>query len=389
MEGSTKPWTPADREAFISMGVNADHKGNQGPYYYLIKPKRGMLDNDDQKRSLFTETLSSVIHSKPVYKKIMLNFYSLLLNRIANNENIGEFLWKDIFVTLKGSNAYRYYVTDPEDLKVFKPSDMDVMVYINPYLEKSMFDELSQVVKTITLQTLSQYHRLLHLMFFGNKVVDHKFMTDQEIEQFKSDLTSAVDSMEYEGGHFSSPFKSDDIRNKSSKYSFLIKNSEVVENSIVKIDVPHFEKCERIPLRKSPFFCSYNDTIEFEREQEESAQGHFDLYRMRLNCIFQFDAEPVDADTEVVTPKMRYEKITADFIDVGIAYQNDAELISFWDFGRCTTVLDKDAEIWVSVPDIQTCIGDLEKMLTVYKCPEFKKEKRQLKYDILKKIARS
>lgn len=180
----------------------------------------------------------------------------------------------------------------------------------------------------------------------------------------------------------------------------MSKNSEAVPNSIVKIDVPHFEKCERIPLRKSPFFCSYNDTIEFEREELDTAQGHFDLYRMRFNCMFQFDKEPVIeselsdiSDISELSPispkdtKARYEKITADFIDVGIAYQDDAELISFWDFGRCTTVLDKDAEVWVSVPDIQTCIGDLDKMLNVYKCPEIKREKRQQRYDILKKIA--
>ena len=384
---TNKIWSPADREAFIALAVKAEAKGNHGPYYYNIRPKRGMLDNDDPKRSLFTETLSYVIHSKPVYKKIMLNFYNLLLNRLANNENIGEYLWRDIFVTLKGSNAYRYYVTDLKDLEAFKPSDMDIMVYINPYLEKTLFDELSHVVRTITLQTLSQYHRLMHIMFFGNKAVDHKFMTDKEIDDFKVDLTSAVDAMQCDGGKFRSPFESDDIRNKCSKYSFLIKNSDSVENSVVKIDDPHFEKCERIPLRKSAFFCSYNDTIEFEREESESTQGHFDLYRMRFNCMFQLDQELVEDGEEA--QKIRYDKITADFIDVGIAYQNDAELISFWDFGRCTTILDKDAELWVSVPDIQTCIGDLQKMLTVYKCPEFKKDKRQLRYDILKKIASS
>ena len=176
------------------------------------------------------------------------------------------------------------------------------------------------------------------------------------------------------------PFESDDIRNTCSKNSFVIRDSNVLENSVVRVEVPHFEKCERIPLRRTPLLASYNSSLSFQRENTMNAdmKGEFDLYRLKFTGLHvTFDAE---------TKQSKESKISLDFIDVSIAHKDDAELQHFWNHGRCTQIYERSTNIWITVPDINTCLQDLHKMLFVYDCPEYKREKRRRKYEIMKSI---
>lgn len=373
------PWTPNDREEFIELAVNCkDKKGNKGPYHFNVYPQ--LIDNtgeDDIRKSLFTETLAKVIfEGKPEYRKISLKFYDILIQKMSTHYLIGSYMNSDICVLIKGGNAYTYIV-NPEDLDGFPYSDLDVVVLINPNLENDLFEFLSHNVRIIVLQTISQYKRMLDLMFFINKDIQDPILTPSEIIEFKIDLNQAISAIPHsENEQYFSPFESDEIRNNCSRYSFMLTHSKVHENSVVKIDLPHYDMCERIPLRKTPLFSSYNETISFKRDNAD-LDGHFDLYRLRFNCLV------VETDQE---QKIKNSRITADFIDVVITAKDDAELIDFWKKGKHMRILDQKAQIWLSVPTIETCIDDLNKMLTIYSCPEGKKLKRQAKYDLLKKI---
>jgi len=379
------PWTPEDRVAFVQNAVNStDTRGYKGPYHFNTFPKVSGNENEDYRRTLLTETIAKTIYEKnPVYRKISLGFYDTLIHKLSMNSYTGPHLGNNIMVLMKGSNAYAY-VTAEQFKDDFQFSDMDIVVYINPYLPNEFFAELEKVVKITVLQTLSQYKRTLDHMFFvgkGNKQVD-TMLDEETIVSFKEDYAKALKEIILpDNCEFVSPFDSDEVRNNCSRNSCILTHSKVNEDMIVRVEVPHYDRCERIPLRKTPFFCSYNETIDFSRtSQTEDAtlHGHFDLYRIRFNNLYVEKNENGDI--------INQDRVTADFIDVSIARKNDAELIDFWNKGRCMSVYDRFANVWLMVPDIIACIDDLYKMLNVYECPDGKKAKRQQKYNRLIEI---
>jgi hypothetical protein len=205
-------------------------------------------------------------------------------------------------------------------------------------------------------------------------------LDDETIESFKEDYSNALKKIVLpNNGEFLSPFDSDEVRNSCSRNSCILTNSKVDNDMIVRVEVPHYNRCERIPLRRTPLISSYNETIEFSRSADDKTlNGHFDLYRIRLNNLYV----EKDEDGKIIVQ----EKVTADLIDVSIVKQNDVELLDFWNKGRCLSVYDKYANIWLMVPDIISCIDDLYKMLNVYECPDSKKSKRQQKYNRLIEI---
>lgn len=374
------PWTPEDRNAFIESAVNSsESRGQKGPYHYSVLPKVSGTEQEDVRRSLVTEALAKTIYkTNPAYRQISLDFYKILYSKLSMNPYTSPYIGNDIVVLMKGGNAYAY-VTQEEFPDDFPFSDLDIVVCINPYIEDTMFKKLESAVRVTVLQTISQYKRMLDHMLFLNKPIEGTSLDKQVLDSFKSELDAMMKNISLPTGEIVSPFRSDAVRNYCSRNSFLIANS-TKENSVVRVDVPHFDRCERIPLRKTPMFCSYNKTIDFVRDNN-TAQGHFDLYRIRMNTMYVEKNEEGNIIKE--------ERVPADFIDVSIASKNDAELIDFWNKGRCLSIYDRHASVWLITPDIQSCISDLYKMLNVYECPEGKKQKRQQKLNKLMQIAKS
>ena len=368
-----QPWTSADRESFIQYAINSeDVRGYKGPYQFMQFPKVSGNDTENVRKNLLTEAFAKTIYEKnPNYRKISLGFYDTLIHKLAMNPYTGPHLGNNIMVLMKGSNAYAY-VTGEQFKNDFKFSDMDIVIYINPYISDDFFIELEKVVKITVLQTLSQYKRLLDHMFFINKPIDGMICDEATIAEFKEDYKKTIKDIPLpENCEFISPFESDEDRNYCSKNSCILTNSVAKENMVVRIDVPHYERCERIPMRKTPFFCSYNETIDFARNDSGTLHGNFDLYRIRFNNMYIEKNE----NGEIINK----ERVVADFIDVSIAGKNDTELLDFWKKGRCLSIYDRFANIWLMVPDITSCIDDLYKMLYIYECPEGKKAKRQQK----------
>lgn len=392
-------WTPRERNDFILEAVSsAEGKGNRGPYYFNVYPKdvaQNTYSDIDARKSLMTETFAKTIYTKnPAYKKISVGFYYTLVDKVRNHLILREFIWRDIFIVIKGANAYMYLTSDKE---TFPCSDLDIMIYINPILSEDLFNELKSEMHTTVVQCLSQFKRMLDNMFFINSVKDTEIFKNSQlldedlIDAFKKDYIQELDQLSTETLKIISPFENDKYRNECSRHSFILANSKHNANNVVKVDVPHFDKCEKIPLRKTPFFCSYNKTIDFKRDGQ-SLEGKFDLYRIRFNNLFV----EIDADGK----KIKEEKVAADFIDVSISSKTDAELIDFWNTARCEFIMDPDVNqwrvqkdnkwqtitCWLVMPNITSCLNDLYKMLNVYECPENKKAKREARYNALKQI---
>jgi hypothetical protein len=391
-------WTPVTRNNFIREAITSTNlKNNRGPYHYNVYPKteNNIVDDIDNKKSIMTDTLAKIIYTKnPKYKYLSLGFYYSLIEKIRTNLNIGHLLWRDIHIIIKGANAYMYLT---KDIQNFPCSDLDIMIYINPHLKDDEFNNIKQELKRLVLQNLSQYKRLLDNMFFiGNSNAfkesemykQSRLFSDDLIQSFKEDYNKEVDNLNTKKNQLIiSPFESDEIRNSCSRYSFMLTNHQDPK-SIVKIELPHFDKCENIPLKKTPFFCSANETIEFMRDGQ-NLEGKFDLYRIRFNNLFV----EFNEDGKVA----REERIPADFIDVSISSKSDAELLDFYKLARCEHILDHDVSswpilrdgnwekvnCWLVMPNIKSCVNDLYKMLNVYECPENKRNKRELRYKAL------
>lgn len=388
--GSRDPWTPEDRNTFIDRAVNSkDAKGNWRGFYFNVLPKLDgqSADANDGLRSKLTDTLARVIYETPAFKSISLRFFVELQHKIMAHPKLNFHMGRDIVVMIKGGNSYNFLV--PKMMKEFPMSDLDIAVYINPFLEKHVFEAIKADVEIIVRQTMSQYKRSIDAMFFINNTNNTNSLPleDAIIADFKEALNEAITQInDDEGGEFISPFLSNEIRNTCSRHSFLITNSNFHENHVVKVDLPHFDKCERIPLRRTPLFCSFNESIDFDRDEAATKRGTFNLYRLRLNFMHvtvtsDADSNHPDDDKNAI----KTERIAADFIDVTVPNQQDAELINFWNYGRATMLYDVDTGYWLVLPDLRTSIAELDRILTEYECPAQKREKRERKLAALKK----
>ena len=386
-------WTPEMRDTFVSRAVNSEEeRGNQNGYWYNVMPKNQVPDEENPKKAAVTKALMNTILENPEYRIFALKIYDILMKKVMSNPFTRFHYNTNFVVQLKGGSSYMYLIGKADE--TFPYSDMDIVIYINPHLQSDVFNAIKDTLGTVVQQTISQYKRSIDFMFFSNrekmsqdkidKQSNEQFVSDELIASFKEDYNEALSKISTDDGTFVSPFERNEFRNASSKQSFVIENSIAKKDSVVRIELPHFEMCERIPMRKTPLFCSVNRSIRFNRLADPGKGklvGAFDLFRIRFNNLYIFKNEE--------DGKTYRESATADFIDISIAHQDDAELYDFWENGRMVLINDAVSNIWIVIPDIQTMLRDLYKMIHVYDCPEAKKDKRVKRYEALLEISRN
>lgn len=376
-------WTPEMRTAFINEAVNSiTSTGERGVYRYRVfeDMQSAIGATEDVRRTTVTRVLAEVIHDKA--KKLALGAYAHIVQKLCNNPVIGNRIFRDVVVLLKGSNAHLYFNNrTPND--IFNVSDTDIVVCIANTLSPDTFNMVKYQVEISIRQALSQYKRAVdNLLFLGGNATDtNQLLTPAEVAAFKEELTrrlADVRATDNDGtplvGEFISPFASTEARNKCSRYSFMIKNSIACEGKKVMIHVPHFDKCECIPAKKTPMFISINDTLDFDRNKEGS-KGKFTLHRMKMNVLHKWYDEE--------NGQFREEKIPADFVDVSVPDRDDEELKHFWEHGMCVSVHEPSMNMWLTIPDLPTCIAELRRILDTYDNCEQKRMKRMRKLDAL------
>lgn len=371
-------FTAEDRESYVQSAVSSEEMhGNMGPYHFNIYPKNIVSDEEDPRRKDVTEALAAMIHKNPKYRAIRLSFYETLVHKISNHPvSRWQFAQNNIIVLVKGGVAYQYAVGPAYD-QDFPFSDLDIEVHINPALDIKTYEAMHNCVSIILTQTMAQYKRMMDSMFgFTSKPIPYQVLDPETVDQFKKDHVAALAKLAETGTKYVSPFEDCVFRNMSSRYSFLLLDSNVHADSVVKVEVPHFHFSEKLPLAKTPFFCSINKSIDF-KGGKDMRQGHIDLYRIRFNslCVMVDDD---DVRREV--------KVPADFIDVSIASKADTDSKDFWATGQYMDVRDPFTNIVLRIPTIPSSIKDLYKMLYIYDCPASKKQARIQKYMRLMEI---
>lgn len=370
-------WDSRDTRDFIEHAKNSDSKtGKKDAYSFSKMPKVDCINSLDGKKSMITDALGSVIYNK--YKSIPFHCYSKLCQRLASDRNTIEHYNKNIISMVKGNTGYNI-ITENKYSDVFTNSDLDIVIYINPNLANTDFNFLQHSVHIIVNQVISQYKRCIDHMFFDKRMEhDISILSDEEIEAFKAEFEEKLEELnasESINGKFMSPFSTDyEARNFSSKFSFIVTKTKN-EDEVVNVEVPHLYQCDRIPLKKTPLYVSYNDTISFNRSKDPSTiiKGEFDLFRVKLNSLFlSFDKK----DSGM-------KKVSADLVDICIPRKEDAELINFWNNNRSIVMFDHDINSWVYVPDLMFSINEIGRMIDLYNSPEEKKNKRIAKKKVL------
>jgi hypothetical protein len=385
-------WTPHDRDAFIEQARHSivEFK-RKDTYTYKLLPKTTAHDSNTvtEHANVIASTVSNVIHnsSTPRLRRIAMNLYDMLLYKITNHGTTAPYAQGHIRVFVKGSTAYSLI----DRTASHKPSDVDVAIYINPMLPPQLFDNIKNAVLTITLQSVSQFKRILDAMFFPagtrrTQLQSSSFLSDTEIEEFKTRMSVDLTNASPPCATYVSPFQNTHIRNYLSNHSFILIDSLAVPDKVVRVQIPHFEKCETIPLRRTPITVSHNRTLNFMRSAStatDAPDGSFDLVRLKMNVL----CEHVCDDTK------RRKMVPANIVDISIPNAHDTELRQYWAFERAAPVQDQclwsytDVDgLKVYVPCAQYLLKELENMLYVYDTTSSdpKREKRQKAYDMLR-----
>jgi len=249
------------------------------------------------------------------------------------------------------------------------------------------------------VQTLATHKRRLDRTF-GFKARENDpenwyfFDNDSYKAGFAERLTSLITSSP-EFPNVDCCMRNTERRNHSSTNSYLITFSNLdavidVGKRKIKVDQPHMPKAEKIPLGKSPFYLTVNQTIKSVRS--DSSIVDMTLFRLKFGQVVDLPlADRVNVSLRVddcgdsvsLRLSMPYEKVNSDFIDVGLPNYLDAELRDFWTRGGFNNQLTEEIHSFgykILVPTLKECATDVYKLLNVYDCPESKRASRELKF---------
>jgi hypothetical protein len=401
-------WTPLEREDWINECMNTNEErivrdgfiGN-----LMLKQIDNANDNEDPRRNFVTSCLARTLYGNhPLIKRLSLCFYKSLMLKMEQNSFLTlMYRRKNFVVMIKGSNAYKILLRHvPHDIEY---SDLDIIMFINPHLEDDLFEQIRSSLVILVSQVMSRYKKDLDTtLFTSEEMMEESILKKNFVNDFKEYYKELVKEYNETGYKILTPFESKKVRNFCSKRSFIITNS-TQEDHVVRVEIPHMNKCEFIPLKKTPLVFSYNKTIEFKRDIEGEYMAKFDLLRLRLNNMIVPEEDTLEQDDDIDTVSINgsvYEDVEdiyydfkkcrvvpADFIDVSIPYKNDAELLDFWNSGgykRCYEIYDRFIGTNLMIPNVNECIRDLSNMLHVYTNSHMKTEKRQKRLDMFKQL---
>lgn len=393
-------FTREDRDAIIAHAAGATEtlsKGDIAGFKYRLLDKLSAPSEIDTVSTQATQALANVVFGgEPRFRLVTMLFMKKLSHFLSESYVLRENAHNYV-VVVKGGTAYHLLAHDMGSKQADKlpAGDFDVSIFINPYLPAFAFTSIHTEIKRNVLRAISDAKSRLDTTFFLHKAfpqIGEDWLAPQEVEAFKD-----AHIAECQAAGLVSPFESTDVRNAVSGNSFMIINSATMpETNVVRVEVPSFKFCERIPLRRTPVSASFNETIDFWSEKSGAAPVHrrFELYRLKMSV----GAPKVNVGTFVEEDghvllgiRPSYQKVHSDLIDVSIPLQGDHEGTAFWNNlrasrGMALTMHFDINHIPVLLPSVQACIHDLEMMLSVYECPEGKRGKREEKLEVLRQL---
>lgn len=341
--------TPEQRAELVSLAKNSDemHGTLHDCRYKVMEQQNGVVEVDILRQNLTNITGEMIYANKGQFAALSLACYNELYKKLS---------WygpEIVKVFIKGGNAIAL------QCPLFDFSDLDIGIYINPSLNKNDFDEIYNDIAVICGQIISKHKQNIDRLFFRQRENAFVLLSDKDTDAFKECHKNRLNTEGY-----TSSFTE---RNAASSNSIFITGSDHYDDKVVRIDMPHYENAERIPLEYTPIHCSINDTIF--NMYEDGRISSFDLFRIKWGNVIENDEN-------------EYKKrIFADFIDISLLRQDDSELQDFFERGgfyqksRLTSFV-----IWngwkLTCASLEECIVNLHKSIYLFDCPEAKKHKK-------------
>lgn len=356
---------------------STEEKGKVNECFFKLLEKKEGASEVSETRQNISDALGKLIYSgNGKYSEISLCVFQQLYKKLA---------WYGtdcVKIFIKGKNAIAL------QLDGFDFSDLDIGIYINPSLPKNRFDEIYGEVNTVCGQVIAKHKQLLDRTFFRTREgVPGIFDNDTKAE-FEKEHIVAFNSVDV-----TSCFVSSDFRNISSASSIMITDSLVCDSRVVRIELPHFKHAERIPLDRTPIFCSVNDTII--KQFDDGRLCNIKLYRIKWGAVVESDDGDISPSEQSVdsdeTPSIVATKTCADFIDITIPRQDDTELLDFYNNQGFLKNSQLTAFVlwngWkLTCASIKECVRDLVKGVSLFDCPQSKKDKKSLLIERLKAV---
>lgn len=360
--------TPEELDELVDTATRSvEEKGKIHECYYKLLDKIEGASEVSETRQNITDALGKLIYSENgKYCKMSLQVFQELYKKLS---------WygpKCVKLFIKGKNAIAL------QLDGFDFSDLDIGIYINPDMSKENFDKIYSEVNVVCGQVIAKHKQNLDRTFFRTREgVPGLFDNDLKIE-FEEKHIEAFKFVDV-----TSCFVSSDIRNFASASSIMLTDSVEYKDRVVRIELPHFKNAERIPLDRTPIFCSVNDTIC--KVFDDGRKCNINLYRIKLGAIVESESsgDSDDCTEDEDTPSIVASKTSADFVDITIPKQDDSELLDFAkNFGFERNSPLTSFVLWngwkVTCSSIVECVRDLEKGVSLFDCPQSKKDKKVL-----------
>jgi len=352
---------PEQRVELLAAAKSCTEKsGKVHDCYFKVMDLMGGAMEISKERQDMTNVLGNMVYgNNGEFSAVSLSCFNELYRRLA---------WygqETVKVVIKGNNAIAFQMPG------IPFSDLDIVVYINPTLAKDVFDKVYADVSVVCGQVISKHKQMIDRTFFRTRDgADTLFDASYKEAFVKTHVT------EFDKVGATSCFISDDIRNASSSNSIYITASEVTPEKVVRIDMPHYDRAERVPLDFTPVFCSINDTIY--KKSETDRVSHLALYRIKWGSLYEVTSSDSASESGGSTTASR---MAADFIDISLLGQDDTELLDFASRGGFVRNSPLTTfRFWngwrITCASINECVMDLMKGIELFDCPPTKKEKK-------------
>ena len=343
--------TPEQRIELIATAKAATENGNlHGCYYKLLDGESSVVEPNPLKQDM-ANALGKIVYNSR-FSSLSLACFNNLYHKLS---------WygpEYVRVILKGSTAISLQKEN------FDYGDMDIGIYINPHLDKERYDKIFADVSIVCGQVIAKHKQMLDRTFFRPREGHDVLLSEDDKYLFRDMHIKAMENIAVV-----SCFSQ---RNESSSNSIYLTKSEAMDDKVVRINMPHYENAEKIPLEYTPIMCSINDTIQ--NIGDNGRITEFSLFRIKwANCVESDD---------------KFSKLSSDFIDITLLKQNDTNLLDFWKRGgfAARSPLTCLVSKWgwkMTCSSLSECIHDLHKSLLVYNMTADKKERKN---EILRKL---
>lgn len=386
-------WTDGARDAFVRACVERPVTPSCDGARKARHTQRGMTCRYVLHRPVACEAAGGAAALRPYQAAVaaamapaVAGYFAVLRARLRKDPDIRA---PDVRVYVRGSTALALHgvLPDGDDAGA---RDLDISVLIDPSLGEADFDRTSRTVRRHLFQTLSRLKRILDDAYFRAATPapnrPQRSAAAREADRLWAELRPSEEAVTATraalrqglaavaaaapGTTATSVLDGEqDAVRLAARRSSLIRVHASEPDVLCMVDVPHFPCSELIPLRRTPLYCTHNDSIRFARN-DAGLVASFELFRLKLRGAV------VRRDDDDGGAFERPEVAGTSLIDVVVYRREDDELRVAWARGS-------QAVVPIGAFDVLSLEGVLSDLAMIRDVYDVTPERRQRALELL------